>query len=131
MLEQWRLVFRASAPLLPRAGLVALREALAADDATLIPGATVSPPPLEVFQDWPCEAACPWAYCGWKDGLETAGEINEFFAEVCCSVDVALGEPAGCRHFMLFVDETPRDEMRPALLAEVDAYLSQTEEIAP
>ena len=131
MVEPWRLVFRASAPLLPRAGLLALRVALAADDPSLLQGATTEPPPLDFLQDWPAQGACPWAYCGWKDGLTTAGEINDFFAEVCSSVDVALGEPAGCRHFMQFVDDTPRDRMRPALLAEVELYLSQTEENAP
>src|SRR5688500_11075120 len=113
----WRLGF---APALSRKGLEALRDALAADDPRLTQGSTTTPPPLMCVQDWPVEAACALGYCGWVgDGLETVGEVEEFFARMCFEVDQRLGEPAACRWFLNWYDETPRDEMRRELLAEV------------
>src|SRR5262245_21272961 len=122
MVEQWRIVFRASAPLLPRAGLLALREALAADDPTLLQGATTSPPPLECIGYWPCEGACPWGFCYWKASNEVLGvlQVEHWFGEFCTAVDEAAGEYTACRHFTCWVDDTPREEMRAALLPEVD-----------
>ena len=73
-------------------------------------------------QDWPVEAACALGYCGWQgDGLETVGEVEEFFARACFEADQRLGEPAACRWFLNWFDDTPRDEMRRELLAEVNA----------
>src|SRR5262245_40588334 len=136
MLDPWRRVFRASAPLLPRAGLVALRQALELDDCRLITGASVSPPPLEGLLDFPPDGACPIGYCHWQSHPDpeavTVGWLERAFAETCLAIDEAVAEPAGCRHFMQFVDETPRDQMRTALLGEIDHYLTlTTEENAP
>lgn len=69
------------------------------------------------------EAACAIGYCGWKAGLQTVGEVNEFFAQMCFGIDQRLGEPGGCRHFLRWFDETPREEVLPALLAEIDLAL--------
>ncbi|HKB37327.1 MAG TPA: hypothetical protein VKD72_12820 [Gemmataceae bacterium] len=126
-MESWRKVWREGvAPLLSTEGLQALARALASDDPRLLQGATTSPPPLQCVQDWPVEAACGLGYCGWQgDGLETVAEVEEFFARVCFEVDLALGEPAGCRWFLNWFDETPRDEMRTQLLAEVNRTLAQ------
>ena len=49
----------------------------------------------------------------------------EFFARMCFEVDQRLGEPAGCRWFLNWFDETPRDEMRRELLAEVNVALAE------
>jgi hypothetical protein len=120
-MESWRMVWRAGfAPVLSTSGLFALREALATDDSRLSQGSTTTPPPLMCVQDWPVEAACALGYCGWQgDGLETVGEVEEFFARACYEADVRLGEPAACRWFLNWFDDTPREEMRRELLGEV------------
>ena len=125
-MESWRKVWRDGfAPQLATAGLEALRQALAEDDPRLIQGATTSPPPLQCVQDWPVEAACALGYCGWQgDGLETVAEVEEFFARVCFEADQCLGEPAACRWFLNWFDETPRDDMRRELLPEVNRSLA-------
>lgn len=126
-MESWMRVWRVGfAPHLPTEGLEALARALASDDTTLLQGATTAPPPLKCVQDWPVEAACATGYCGWKgNGLETVGEVEEFFARVCFAADQALGEPGGCRWFLNWFDDTPRDEMRRLLLVEVNRTLAE------
>jgi hypothetical protein len=125
-MESWRKVWRDGlVPVLSIEGLEALRQGLVEDDARLIQGATTTPPPLASVQDWPVEAACVLGYSGWQgEGLETVAEVEEFFARVCFEIDQRLGEPAGCRWFLNWYDETPRDEMRSELLAEVNRALA-------
>jgi hypothetical protein len=125
-MESWRKVWRDGlVPLLSTSGLESLRRALADDDARLIQGSTTTPPPLASLQDWPVEAACVLGYCGWQgEGLETVAEVEEFFAGMCFEIDQRLGEPAGCRWFLNWFDETPREEMRGELLAEVNRALA-------
>jgi len=126
-MESWRKVWREGmAPQLSPEALEALRRALLSDDARLLQGATTTPPPLQCVQDWPVEAACALGYCGWQgDGLETVAEVEEFFARMCFEIDQRLGEPAACRWFLNWFDETPRDEMREQLLAEVLRAVNQ------
>ena len=126
-MESWRKVWRDGlAPLISTAGLEALATALCNDDARLLQGATTTPPPLQCVQDWPVEGACALGYCGWVgDGLETVAEVEEYFARLCFEVDQRLGEPAACRWFLNWFDETPREEMRRLLLAEVNRSLAQ------
>ncbi len=126
-MESWRKVWRDGlAPLISTGGLEALRTALSSDDARLLQGATTTPPPLQCVQDWPVEAACALGYCGWQgEGLESVAEVEEYFARLCFEVDQRLGEPAACRWFLNWFDETPRDEMRNLLLAEVNRTLAQ------
>ncbi len=125
-MESWRKVWREGlVPLLSTAALEALRRGLADDDARLLQGSTTTPPPLQCVQDWPVEAACALGYCGWQgEGLETVAEVEEFFARMCFEIDKRLGEPAGCRWFLNWFDETPREEMRRELLAEVNRALA-------
>jgi hypothetical protein len=125
-MESWRKVWREGVvPLLSTESLDALRQGLVNDDARLIQGATTTPPPLQCVQDWPVEAACGLGYCGWQgEGLETVAEVEEFFAKMCFEIDRNLGEPAGCRWFLNWFDETPRDAMREQLLAEVNRALA-------
>ncbi len=125
-MESWRKVWREGlVPQLPTQGLEALRQALIHDDPRLVQGATTSPPPLQCVQDWPLEGACAIGFCAWQgERLNTVGEVEEFFARVCFEVDQVLGEPAACRWFLNWFDDTPRDEMRRLLLAEVNRALA-------
>src|SRR5438046_3007831 len=118
--ERWQRDFRAGiAPILSTAGLEKLQWALQSDDTRLLQGATTMPPPLQCVQDWPVEAACGLGYCGWQgEGLETVAEVEEFFARVCFEADQCLGEPAACRWFLNWFDETPRGDIRQQLLPE-------------
>jgi hypothetical protein len=126
-MESWRKVWREGvAPLLSTPSLEALQQALTNDDARLLQGSTTTPPPLQCVQDWPVEAACALGFCGWQgEGLETVAEVEEFFARMCFEIDQRLGEPAACRWFLNWFDETPRDEMREQLGAEVTRALAQ------
>lgn len=130
-MESWRKVWREGfAPLLPTPGLEALAEALQRDDPRLIQGATTTPAPLLCVQDWPVEASCAVTYCGWQgEGRELVGEAEEFFASACFRADQALGEPAGCRWFLNWFDDAPRDEMRRELLPEVKRVLAMRAEM--
>lgn len=126
-MESWRKVWREGmVPLLSTTSLEALCGALVNDDVRLLQGATTTPPPLQCVQDWPVEAACAIGYCGWQgEGLETVAEVEEFFARMCFEVDQRLGEPAACRWFLNWFDDTPRAEMRQLLLDEVNLALAQ------
>src|SRR5262245_47057777 len=89
-------------------------------------GATTSPPPLPCVQEWPVEGACGLGFCGWQgDHLESVAEVEEYFAQKCFEADQILGEPAACRWFLNWFDETPRGQMRRLLLAEVNHTLAQ------
>lgn len=125
-MESWQIVWRDGfVPSLSTAGLLALREALLQDDRRLAQGATTTPPPLFCVQDWPVEACCALGFCGWQgDGLTSVGEVEEYFARCCYEADHRLGEPAGCRWFLNWFDDTPRDRMREELLAEVELALA-------
>ena len=129
-MESWRLVWREGfAPVLPTAGLAALRGALRADDPRLRQGSTTVPPPLMCVQDWPVEAACALGFCGWQaNGLALVAEVEEFFADACYQADRRLGEPGACRWFLNWFDATPREEVRRELLAEVERELTRRAE---
>lgn len=134
-MEAWRKVFKEGfAPGLSTRALSVLAEGLSKDDSRLLQGATTSPPPLECVSLWPVEAACPIGFCGWKgEGLETVAEVEEFFAAQCFDADQRLGEPAACRWFLNWFDDTPRGESFPELLNEVNRVLAErltTEEAA-
>lgn len=123
----WQLAWRRGiAPNLSDGGLLALKKALETADPTFIQGASTQLPPLQPVQDWPVEAACAICFAGWKgDGLGTVGEVEEFFARVCFEADQALGEPSAARFFINWFDETPREQMRTQLLAEVNLALHE------
>ena len=44
---------------------------------------------------------------------------------MCFEIDQRFGEPTACRWFLNWFDETPREEMREQLLAEVQRALAQ------
>lgn len=141
ILESWRQVWRNGfVPILPRAGLEALRNALIADDPRLMQGCTTSPPPLMCVQDWPCEGGCLLGFIGaavsggFADEMPTGkqtnrnaatvGTVEEFFARCCFEADQRLGEPAACRWLLNFWDDTPRTEAFRELLGEVELALA-------
>src|SRR3954465_1811983 len=125
-MESWRLVWRGGVvPGLSPAGGGALRGALGGDAPRLTQGSTTTPPTLMCVQDWPVEAACALGFCGWQgEGLDAVGEGEEFFARACFEADQRLGEPAACRWFLNWFDDTPRDQMRRELLEEVEKALA-------
>ncbi len=132
-LEAWRKVWRAGAPLLPTAGLKALATALETDDPALVQGMTTEPPPLQLLANWTCEKACVVGYTGWKgEGLTTIEEVESFFADWCTTLEEHMGFTAAapCRWFLQWADETPRDQMRSALLPEVRRELQRRRESA-
>src|SRR5258707_961115 len=126
-MESWRAVWRDGfSPSLSTPGLAALKDALLDDDDRLTQGWTTTPPPLACVQDWPCEGCCALGFCGWQgDGLETVGDVEGYFAKLCFEADKRLGEPAGCRWFLNWFDDTPREAMRAELLAEVERALAE------
>lgn len=120
-MESWKLVWRSGfAPVLSDAALAALRTGLEADDPRIVQGCTTTPPPLMCVQDWAVEAACPLGYAGWHgDDLTTVGETEEHFAKCCFEADQRLGEPAACRWWLNWWDDTPRNEAFREMAAEV------------
>jgi hypothetical protein len=126
-MKSWQTVWRDGlAPILSTAGLQALRRGLLDDDERILQGTTTSPPPLQCVADWPIEAACVIGFSGWHgERLETVAEVEDFFTCTCFEIDQRLREPGGCRWFLNWYDETPRDEMRHLLLAEVNRALDE------
>ena len=126
-MESWRQVWRNGfVPVLSTKGLQALHTDLVNDDPRLTQGSTTTPPPLMCVRDWQCEAGCALAFCGWQgsETCKTVGMVEDFFADACFRCDEQLGEPAGCRWFLNWFDDTPRDEMRRELTAEVELALT-------
>ena len=157
-MESWRLVWRtgfvpALAELVPdvvvrKVALCELLRAVREDDQKLSQGSTTTPPPLMCVQDWPVEAADCLGFLGaalnggfhkLADGKDnptacSVGTAEEFFARMCYEADQRLGEPAACRWFLNWFDETPRHEMRENLAAELHimiAMLDAAEANAP
>lgn len=124
-MEAWKKVWREGvAPELSIDALKAIRKAILEDDPRLLQGATTSPPPLTCVKDWPCEGACLFGYAGWvAEGLETVGQVEDYFTQVSYRADVRLQEPGVIRHFLNWFDDTPRDKVRSLLLPEINAAI--------
>jgi hypothetical protein len=128
-MASWKKVWREGiAPLLSDEELGALRQALAVDDPRLVQMATMEPTPLLCTAEWPVEAACALAWCGWQGaGLETVGEVEDYFTQLLVEVDRRLGHVGEVRHFIQWFDDTPREEMRRELLPEVERAIRERE----
>ena len=120
-MEKWRRVWREGlAPQLSSTGLQALQTALIQDDQRLLQGTTCYPPLLDALRDREVEGTCAIGFCAWQgDGLVSVGQVEEHFQRVCDAADTVFSEPAACRYFLNWYDDTPREEMRQELLAEV------------
>lgn len=114
-------------PQYPTEALERTLELLRADDPKWIQGATTTPPPLQCVEDWPVEGCCFITLMAWMAEFHgdtpTVKEAEERFARVCHYTDVAVNELAGCRWFLNWHDETPRDEVRATLIRELDAEI--------
>jgi hypothetical protein len=125
--EPWRTVWRGVAPLLPTAGLEALREALADDDPRLIQGGISAPFTFceQSRAASPVEAACPVGYCGWHgEPLGTVGEVLSYFDRISEQADKLLHETDVLRWFTFrFWDHYSRGHVFRELLPEVEREL--------
>jgi hypothetical protein len=79
----------------------------------------------------PCDSACFVGYLVWKGGVvkpkrdrATINEVEEAFAQMCFLTDKYMGEPAACRWFLNWFDETPWSSVQQPLLREVMRALS-------
>jgi hypothetical protein len=113
------------APNLSNLELTHLLKALTDDNERLIQGGTTKPPPLMCVQNWPVEAACAISFMGWRSGLETVGEVEEYFAKKCFEADQILGEPAACRWFLNWYDDFPREVVFHDLKSWIKEILAQ------
>ncbi len=116
--ERWQIAFRQGiAPLLPAAGLLALRDALRDDDPALIQGGSFLPfdAPETVV------AACAMALPLWRDGCPRVGDLDVRLADMMYTADRAM--PGATLAFVQFFDCGPRDVVWAALLPEVEAEL--------
>ncbi|MBA4187552.1 MAG: hypothetical protein C0467_05990 [Planctomycetaceae bacterium] len=113
--------------------LVALQDGLRANDQRLVQGVTTVPCPLASPSGTPVEGACLVGYCEMMSkSLGTVGEVEESFADLCFEADQRLGEPAACRWFLNWFDDTDREIVRTEMLAEVELALSQrTAQLTP
>jgi hypothetical protein len=126
MTEIWKLIWvKAIAPLLDDRQIDLLAEAIERDDPRLLQGATTTPPPLACVQDWPADKCCALSFTGMAAGLKTVGEIEEYFARMCFEIDQRWGEPAACRYFLNWYDETPREIALPRLARACRETLAQ------
>lgn len=121
----WRTGF---APHLSTRGLLRLWVALASDSPDLLQGATTTPPPLQAVATWPAEQTCPVGTCGLGDGLETVEQIHDYFGRICNQANATLQQAGACRYFLNWYDQSPREEVVPLLLAEVEAELRKRRE---
>jgi len=131
-MQPWRQVFRDGiAPQLPLEALEGLRLGLVRNDPRLRPGSTVESAwgvyGVQIIQ------ACAIGYGGWKGArLETAQDIEAFFAGVCSRANEALGDPGACGAFIRWFDGNRREVVFPQLLSEVNrAIAARTEQEAP
>jgi hypothetical protein len=125
-IESWRFVWRKGfAPQLSTRALQVLLTALEVDDIRLTQGSTTTPPGLMCVGDWPVEACCVLAFCGWQgEGIQTISKVEDFFARMCYEADELLGDRGGCRWFLNWYDDTPRSQMRSKLAEEVRLALA-------
>jgi hypothetical protein len=148
-MESWKRVWRNGfLPQIKTPVLRALLEAVQSDDPRLTQGSTSTPPPLMCVADWPIECGCLIGYAGAMElgGFETlsvdayvnkvksnptpakVGQVEEFFGTACFQADQRLGNPAECRWFLNWFDDTPRTEMRRELEAELILNLKEREQ---
>ncbi len=131
-MEAWKKVFREGiVPLLTRDQLLLLKKGIEEDDQALVQGVTCIPPPLSCVEDWPVESCCALSYIGWKSGLLTVKEVEDFFAKICFNIDKQIGEPAACRWFLNAWDDNPRKKVFFEVLEEINLALGEQKSVHP
>ena len=123
----WKRAWRSGiAPLLTHDGLMALKAALETDDPRLVQGTTTEPLPIALFSDEAVAGACAVGFCLWQSGgADRVGALHAAFRRLCASADDLLDEALGTIAFLNWFDETPRDDMRRELLAEIDMLVAE------
>ena len=131
-MNTWQRVWRVGiAPLLSPTALSALAAALRSDDPRLVQGATTDPMPIAIFASLPVEGACAVSFGLWQGhGLDRVGTLHQAFRRLCRSADDLLDESLATTAFINWFDETPRDEMRQLLLAEIEQQTAQPRQAA-
>jgi hypothetical protein len=130
-LPTWQWAFeRGIAPVLSTGSLEYLERLLAEDSPQLVQHVVALPAQPEL-QDGPADAFCALGACGAAEGLETPRELCDFFQSVFAEAGRRLGDVLAPRDFISFYDDTPREEMVPALLAVVRGVLSGREDRSP
>jgi hypothetical protein len=80
--------------------------------------------------DWTAEGACGLCWLtadGDKPDVFTVGQLERLFMDAAWECDKRLGEPGAIRYWLNWFDDAPREEMRAALLAEIDRALAERE----
>lgn len=130
------------APSISTGALKFLLAGCRANDPRLAQGKTCRPVPSEVTGDWPADEACGMGYCGVYEAggfcpaelhsspLErrfyaSVGEVEEYFARLCHAADTRMGEPAACRWFLNWFDDTDRREALHTLACWVGHVLDE------
>lgn len=123
MIPQWLTAWRALTPHLTTRALEALERACETDSGELVQGVTCVPSIMQCPGGTvPCQA-CLIGYAGWRgEGLETIGEIEDYFARMTWKIDDTIGKTCS-RWLTCWFDETPRAEVFAALLPEIRAEL--------
>lgn len=125
-LQPWQTAWRYGwAPLLPLAGLQALRGAILKNSPQIIQRSTTIPGPYEFSH--PPTHACATAFCLWKDRpTRSCKQIFLDFEVLRRNVSITL-EPLGysAEDFLDWFDTAPRGTMRTDLLPEIDWAIAQ------
>lgn len=125
--KPWQTVWRAFMAQWSTDTLEDLADALQFDADAIIQHVTVWPVVIPgTNDDWPVEGCCPVAWCCRQEkGLTTLAEVEAAFANACYQADHDLGETAGTRWFINWLDDTDRKEAWTQLLAEVRSEIAR------
>jgi hypothetical protein len=100
-------------------GLIALRDALQADDPALLQNETVLPDINTHDRRETCTGACAIGLALWRGlELQTIGEVEYRFCSLAVAVDAQLGA-GSCMRWVQWFDELERNQMRRELLPQV------------
>lgn len=124
-MEKWRQAWREGiAPCLLDEELQALRDALATNDPALIQGCTAHSDPRTGC----LEGGCAIGLAAWRGrGLRTMAEADRAFTATFDAAEVRLASTVldlSPQEFVDWFDLQPMEEVRPALLAEVERALA-------
>ena len=132
-MEKWRRVWRDR----DRAAAVTsrfARSAIGSCSATIAGCCKASSPRRRRWMPTPIapsSAAVPSVLCGWLgEGRTSVGAVEEYFTAICEAADAAFGEPAACRFFFNWFDDSPRRDA-PRDVGGSDAALPERDADSP